>query len=92
MEPTLTAGDIVLVDNRAYDTTEPIGGDVVVAIHPRQPKLRIIKRVGTVDDELGMYLESDNRSEPDAQDSRTFGFVETNLLIGKVTGKLGKSS
>jgi len=92
MEPTLIAGDIVLVDARAYKTSEPMSGDVVVALHPRKPDLQIVKRVGTADDELGLYLESDNRSEPDVQDSRTFGFVETDLLIGKVTSKLFKSN
>jgi len=88
MEPTLHAGDIVLVDNRAFLTNSPMVGDVVLATHPRRADVEIVKRVSLVDAEMGCYLESDNRSEPDAQDSRTFGFVEPDLLVGKVTGTI----
>ena len=84
MEPTLAEGDVVLVDTSAYASTRPLDGDVVVAKHPHDLQLRIIKRVEFTDDR-GVYLRSDNRNEPAANDSRSFGMVADKLIIGRVT-------
>ncbi len=84
MEPTLAAGEIVFIDHRAYDNHRPNNGDVVVAIHPQQPGIEIVKRVEFTDD-IGAYLVSDNRSETNAADSRRFGVVPFELIIGRVT-------
>lgn len=82
MAPTLRDGDVVLVDIRAYDGTSPIDGDIVVARHPHQ-QIDIVKRVEFVDD--GVYLRGDNRHEVEAQDSRSFGTIPADGLVGKVT-------
>lgn len=84
MEPTLREGDVVFVDISAYSDARPPDGDVVVAIHPRNPQLKIIKRVEFSDDR-GIYLRSDNSDEPSAADSRSFGMVPDKLIIGRVT-------
>lgn len=84
MEPTLSPGDIVFVDPRAYLNQRPKAGDVVVATHPQQPDVEIVKRVEFTNDE-GAYLVSDNQDELDAADSRRFGIVPFTLIIGRVT-------
>ncbi len=81
MEPTLRAGQVVLVDGRA----EPQLGDVVVAMHPRRSGLKIIKRLGGGSATEGWQLASDNGAEPNSEDSRTFGPVGTNAIVGRVT-------
>ncbi len=72
MEPGLRDGQVVFVDKRAYLSGPPNDGDIVVAHHP-DADVEIIKRVEFVDE--GVYLRSDNHSESDAQDSRSFGMV-----------------
>lgn len=59
-------------------------GDVVVAQHMDQPELLLVKRLvrsaGT-----GWWLEGDNLGASD--DSRAFGAVETEAVIGKVVAR-----
>ena len=45
MHPTLAPGERVLFDRLAYRYAKPQRGDVVLAAHPQQPKLRVIKRI-----------------------------------------------
>ncbi len=82
MEPTLTEGIVVLVDPRAYTHSTPADLDIVVARHPQQPELEIIKRVEFTTNE-GAYLRSDN-ADAGAADSRRFGIVPFELITGKV--------
>lgn len=82
MEPGLRDGQVVFVDKRAYLTRPPDDGDIVVAHHPHDD-VEIIKRVEFVDE--GAYLRSDNRTEPGAQDSRSFGQVGLENVWGRVT-------
>jgi len=83
MEPTLMAGDMVIAE-RCGSVNE---GDVVVAWHPREADLRIIKRVEFVDGS-GVYLMSDNREFVDAGDSRTFGLVDVGRVFARVIGRI----
>ncbi len=82
MEPGLRDGQVVFVDKRAYLSGPPNDGDIVVAHHP-DADVEIIKRVEFVDE--GVYLRSDNHSESDAQDSRSFGMVGLENVWGRVT-------
>ena len=84
MTPTLSHGDIVFVDTNAYSKFTPADGDVVVATHPSMPHIEIIKRVEFSNDGW-VYLVSDNRTEQGAIDSRSFGLVSNDMIIGKVT-------
>ncbi len=45
MHPTLSPEERVLFDRLAYSRDEPRRGDVVLASHPKRPRLRIVKRV-----------------------------------------------
>ena len=84
MLPTLRAGEEVLLDRHAYDHTVPQVGDIVVAYHPESPSLKIIKRVGEVRAD-GLFLSSDNPSA--GSDSRQFGVVELDKVVGRVNGR-----
>lgn len=82
MLPSLTPGMEVLIDPKAYRHQRPSPGDVVVALHPHQPDLRIIKRVDAVMPDGNCHLQGDNPAA--SSDSRQFGSVPSNLLQGKV--------
>jgi len=90
MEPTLRDGQTVLVDPRAYTRSPPRAGEVVLAMHPIRPSLRILKRVRTA--ELGrvgdVRLDLRGDSPQSSCDSRTFGRVALNQIVGRVVAIL----
>lgn len=87
MRPTLAPGDVVLIDPRAYRQGRvPAWDDIVVAGHPHQPDLPIIKRVGIVEEDGQCLLLSDNPAA--GTDSRHFGTVPARDLRGRVTSKI----
>jgi nickel-type superoxide dismutase maturation protease len=81
MLPLLQPGQEVLVDLAAYRQQPPQAGDIVVAYHPQQPQLPIIKRVLFVEGDR-CYLRGDNGEA--STDSRRFGLVPQQALIGQV--------
>lgn len=85
MQPTLKPGDKVFVDlsRRAKQSLKP--GDIAIAHHPFQSNLRLIKRVQEVFYDGNYYLVSNNLSDLTAQDSRKFGPVGPDLIIGRAT-------
>jgi nickel-type superoxide dismutase maturation protease len=88
MEPTLHADEVIFVDVRAYLSTSPAPGDVVVARHPQQPSIEIVKRVEFTDG--GVYLRSDNVDATNAADSRRFGLVPLDHVVGRVSSKIAQ--
>ncbi len=79
MEPTLIAGEFVLVDSRR----SPNVNDIVVARHPDDDELLVIKRVAAVEPDGRLTVSSDN---PDAgTDSRAWGPLPTRSVLGVVT-------
>ena len=81
MLPTLAEGQTVLVDPSAYRRRRPQPGDVVLAEHPLEQGLLVIKRVAELR-ESGAFLLGDN---PDTtSDSRDFGPVSFDRLQGRV--------
>ena len=78
MVPTLADGEFVLVDTHH----RPRVGQLVVVHHPTRPDLLIVKRLTGYDTE-GLMLSSDNVDE--GSDSRTFGAVSPDRLVGTVT-------
>ena len=84
MQPTLEPGDRVLVRRLGWEP-KPSLGSVVVTWHPQQSKLRLIKRLKSVE-ETGLWLLGDNPAE--STDSRQWGAVPMKLLIGEVAGRL----
>ena len=87
MVPTLVPGTEVLVNPRAYRAAFPQVGDVVVAWHPQQPGLKIIKRVTVVLADDRYWLSGDNPDE--STDSRHWGAVARPQIIGKVMCRFG---
>jgi len=82
MLPTLKSGDAVLVDEKA---TVKIG-DLVLAEHPYRSSVKIVKRVAEIEAESGYVLSGDNPAE--STDSRAFGAVSIESIIGRVVCKL----
>ncbi|GGT32838.1 nickel-type superoxide dismutase maturation protease [Streptomyces purpureus] len=81
MVPTLLHGDLLLVHYGAA----PRPGDVVVLRHPLQQDLRIVKRL-TGRRGGGWWVESDN-PYAEGGDSRVFGSVPPDLLLGRVRAR-----
>jgi len=84
MLPTLVDGEYVLIDG----ARPPVEGDVVVSHHPRptaEPDsgLLVIKRVHSIGRDGAVELLSDNPAE--GTDSRTWGPVAAELVVGTVT-------
>ncbi|MCY4411739.1 MAG: nickel-type superoxide dismutase maturation protease [Caldilineaceae bacterium] len=90
MAPTLAAGAVVMLDPDAYNGRNPREDEIVVARHPRQADLRIVKRVAAVFESraegLLLVLASDNPGA--GADSRVFGPVAINLVLGRVISRL----
>ncbi|MGK7877560.1 MAG: nickel-type superoxide dismutase maturation protease [Xenococcaceae cyanobacterium] len=85
MLPLLQPGDEVLVNRRAYRRMLPSVEDVVVVWSPEQPDIRLIKRVISIHQSGACFLQGDNPSR--SRDSRTFGWVEPHLILGRVTSR-----
>lgn len=81
MQPLLQPGDEILYHPRAYQTQLPQVGDVIIARHPEQATLVMIKRVAAIENQH-YWLLGDNRLE--STDSRNFGWVNASCLLGKV--------
>jgi nickel-type superoxide dismutase maturation protease len=85
MLPWLQPGEEVLVNFSAYQNSLPEVGDLVVAIHPHRPNFPIIKRVAVVRENGDCLLLGDNPTE--STDSRSFGTVSPQNILGKVTSR-----
>ncbi|WP_228040640.1 nickel-type superoxide dismutase maturation protease [Nodosilinea sp. LEGE 07088] len=81
MVPLLQHGVEVLIDPAAYRQCRPQPGDLVVAYHPRQPDLPIVKWVVYVEAE-GCFLKGLNESA--STDSREYGLVPFTHILGQV--------
>ncbi|MDY6782278.1 MAG: nickel-type superoxide dismutase maturation protease [Cyanobacteriota bacterium] len=82
MLPLLRPGDEVLVNFRVYRDRSPVEGEIVVARHPHQPGVKIVKRVIAVLEDGRFILMGDNKGE--STDSRHFGSVALAQIAGKV--------
>jgi len=82
MLPTVQPRDIVLVDTKAYINSTPKLDDIVLARHPYKD-LSIIKRITEITPENRLVLSSDNPQV--GSDSRQFGTITIQRLIGRVT-------
>jgi nickel-type superoxide dismutase maturation protease len=91
MEPTLRPGDWLLVSRRVRAGRPPRvrPGQVVVARHPGEPELLLVKRAIRREPN-GWWLQSDN---PDvhAVDSWRFGAVPPELIEGRVLVRYWRS-
>jgi len=85
MEPLLVAGDEVMVDQRAYRDNPPQVGELVIARHPAENGLKIIKRVAAVGPDGSFLLQGDNPDPTQSSTSR----VTRDQLLGRVTSRFG---
>ena len=81
MAPTLLPGDRLLVCRWPVRI-----GDLVAVSDPRAPARVLVKRIADRD-ERGFWLLGDAPDE--STDSRTFGWVEPGLVLGKVVYRYG---
>jgi len=89
MMPTLIPGDYVLVDQWAYQEKSPRKGDVIVFQHPYNQR-SYIKRIAYLPSEefMGKFLAEDHfavlgDNTDRSEDSRFFGGVKTESIVGK---------
>jgi nickel-type superoxide dismutase maturation protease len=92
MEPALRPGDWLLVRRgmRAGRPPRVRPGQIVVARHPRQPGMLLVKRAVRRQTD-GWWLMSDN-SDAAAVDSRDFGPVPPDLIEGRVVGRYWRAA
>jgi len=81
MEPTVRAGDWLLVDPDAYAHRPPAPGDLVLAPDPREDERLLIKRVDAVDPDGSLRLAGDDPEH--STDSRVFGGVDPASVAGR---------
>lgn len=82
MNPTLSDGEVVLVDREA----EIEVGDIVIAKHPLEQDHEIAKRIDHINKYGHYFLIGDNLEE--SEDSRHFGAVTREYIKGKVVARL----
>lgn len=89
MVPTLMPGDTVLAEMGVGVQV----GDIAIALPPTatSSELLLIKRVGEIFYDGGIYVISDNTEEPGVRDSRHFGVISTHRILGRVTSRLASA-
>ena len=86
MQPALHPGDYVVVNTWAYRSRPPRVGDIVVLRHPREPALHLVKRVADIPSKDEVFVLGDDATR--SEDSRAFGTVRREMLVGKVWFRL----
>ena len=81
MAPSISPGERVFVNRVAYWFRSPKAGDLVVLRDPREPERLLIKRIDVAH---GNSVEVAGDNADASTDSRTFGPVPADLIIGKV--------
>jgi len=82
MEPLFKAGDRVVINRLAYLFSKPKPGDLVAIEHPKERNKILLKKIKKIISEDQYFVVGTNPS--DSCDSRSFGLVGKELIIGKV--------
>ena len=80
MEPTLRAGDWLLVDPDAYRDRLPSAGELVVAADPRAADRLVVKRVVGLNEDGSLRLAGDHPAHADEAGLAT---VSAMTLLGR---------
>ena len=95
MSPTFENLDYLIINKFIYDLSPPSRGDVAVFRYPKNPSQFFIKRVAGLPGETinGLtlsadeyYVLGDNTSQ--SSDSRYWGPVKANLIVGRAFARL----
>jgi nickel-type superoxide dismutase maturation protease len=84
MSPTLQTGDVVFIDTWVYQDQAPLINDILI-IKRSANSMVLVKRltkIRTDQNQMELFIEGDNQNR--SVDSRRFGWVSDNYLIGKV--------
>lgn len=81
MLPSVSPDERVVVSRVPYWFGKPRAGDLVVLRDPREPSRLLLKRIDR--EEEGAYAIRGDNAEA-STDSRTFGSVPRELILGKV--------
>ena len=82
MTPTISSGEAVQVQR----VEKYAIGDIVLADHPYKKGLRILTRVARIEHDGALQLIGDNPAE--STDSRTFGAISIESILGRVVCRL----
>ncbi len=88
MRPLLAAGDEILVDPRAFRRQPPRIGDIIIARHPAQAGLQIVKRVMEIHEDGLYHLQGDNPDPAHNSPCRVSG----QLILGRVTSRFAPAN
>lgn len=81
MEPGMSPGDYVIANRWSYRLGAPAKGEIVVLRDPEDASQVLVKRVADVVNG-GVFVVGDNLAA--SRDSRAFGAVPRESLLGKV--------
>ena len=84
MSPTLKEGDIVFYKKYLINKSNLKVGQVVIFRHPIQGRI-MIKRIKQIKENC---IEVSGDNSKDSTDSKSFGFVKNEKIIGIVTSKI----
>jgi len=95
MVPTFQSGDYLIIDEITYQLRKPERGEVIVFRYPKNPSQFFIKRVAGLPGETigGIVLAQDEYyvlgdNTPASSDSRYWGPVKSNLIVGRTILRL----
>jgi len=88
MSPLLNPGDFLIVNRWAYAFRDPRIGDLIVFKDPEREGRFLCKRVVEVKDAGTFVVRGENLAV--SRDSRSFGPVSRDLIVGRVWSKARK--
>lgn len=80
MWPTFSDGDEILCAKLSAEVLRV--GDVVVAVHPLQSSVRVLKRIAAITQDNRYLLTGDNPDPMASEDGHNFGPVDLQNIIG----------
>lgn len=82
MLPSYKSGEHLLINKIIYKIRSPKRGEVIVARHPKEKNILLLKRINDFVGPTSFVVISDNQDE--GTDSRFFGAIKQKDIVGKV--------